>query len=202
MILPAFRRNTHGSSIDALYGMIVAQARAPALYSAYGAPDTMQGRFDLIVLHLVVVLRRLARDNGVQRSYGAVNGRGLGQGLFDAFCRDLDANLREMGTGDLTVPKKMRSFGEAFYGRQAAYGAALAAGDQRELETALARNIFAVTGADPRAARLARYVRAVVERLDSQQEADLRAGAIVFPDPAALAENPMPNPNDGHARAS
>jgi len=186
MILTAFRRKAHSRSIDALYGMIVAQARTPALYSDYGVPDTLQGRFDLIVLHLVLVLRRLSRDSGGPRGYEAVNGRGLGQGLFDAFCRDLDANLREMGTGDLTVPKKMQSFGEAFYGRQAAYGVALAAGDPRELETALARNIFEVAGVDPRAARLARYVRAVVDRLDSQEA--LGAGAIAFPDPAAVAE--------------
>ena len=52
-------------------------------------------------------------------------GRSLGQRLFDTFCRDLDDNLREMGVGDLAVPKQMRRFGEAFYGRQAAYLAAL-----------------------------------------------------------------------------
>jgi cytochrome b pre-mRNA-processing protein 3 len=198
MILPAFRRSARSRSIDALYGMIVAQARMPVLYTDYGVPDTMEGRFDLLVLHLVLILRRLGRDslgrdnlgqdNGTQHTYRAVSRRDLGQSLFDAFCRDLDANLREMGTGDLAVPKKMRSFGEAFYGRQAAYAGALADANERELETALARNIFSVAGTDSRAARLARYVRAVAERLDCQEEADLTTGAIVFPDPAAISE--------------
>ena len=129
MILPAFRRNPH-SSILALYGMIVAQARSPAFYADYGVPDSVQGRFDLIVLHLVLVLARLGRDHkprpGPGRHSGPSRARSLGQtlgqGLLDAFCRDLDANLREMGVGDLAVPREMRRFGEASYGRQAAYG--------------------------------------------------------------------------------
>ena len=82
--------------------------------------------------------------------------------LFDLFCRDLDANLREVGVGDLAVPKRMRNFGEAFYGRQGAYLAALeAANPQEELEKALARNIFhGVNGDGPR--RLARYMLAAL----------------------------------------
>src|SRR5271157_774314 len=125
--------------------MIVAQARSPTFYADYGVPDSVQGRFDLIVLHLVLVLARLGRDHGRRpgpggrsgpswaRSLGQTLGQTLGQGLFDAFCRDLDANLREMGVGDLAVPREMRRFGEAFYGRQVAYGEAFAA-DARELE--------------------------------------------------------------------
>ena len=63
MILPAFRRSPHSRSIHALYGMIVAQARSPVFYAGYGVPDTVQGRFDLIVLHLVLILARLGRDH-------------------------------------------------------------------------------------------------------------------------------------------
>jgi len=195
MILPAFRRNPHSRSIHALYGMIVAQARSPTFYADYSVPDTVQGRFDLIVLHLVLVLARLGRDHEPRPRPGrhAEPGRGrsleraLGQGLFDAFCRDLDANLREMGVGDLAVPREMRRFGEAFYGRQAAYGEALAAADDRELEKALARNIFEAAGIDDRAARLARYARAAAKLLDTVEEDALVAGQLVFPNPEAFA---------------
>jgi cytochrome b pre-mRNA-processing protein 3 len=191
MILPAFRRNPHSRSIHALYGMIVAQARSPAFYAGYGVPDTVQGRFDLIVLHLVLVLARLHRDDvpGPGRGWNsrAKSARSLGQGLFDAFCRDLDDNLREMGVGDLAVPREMRRFGEAFYGRQAAYREALAAADDRELEKALARNIFEAAGIDGRAARLARYVRAAAKLLDTAEEDALIAGRVVFPSPEAFA---------------
>jgi cytochrome b pre-mRNA-processing protein 3 len=180
MILRPFRRGADNSTIAALYGMIVTQARSPAFYADYGVPDTVEGRFDLIVLHLVLLLRRLAREDGPAR--------GLGQRLFDTFCRDLDSNLREMGIGDLTVPKHMRRFGEAFYGRQAAYVAAFDAADERDFEKALARNIFQRDGIDDRAVRLARYARAALGRLDAQEQGVFIRGAVAFPDPKAFAD--------------
>src|SRR5215208_2599562 len=118
MIFQRFRRVPESDSIAALYGIIVAQARAPAFYQDYGVPDTIDGRFEMVVLHTVLVLRRLDAESGPIR--------GMGQGLFDLFCGDMDGSLREMGVGDLGVPREMRRIGEAFYGRQAAYVAALA----------------------------------------------------------------------------
>ena len=175
MILPRFRRGSQTHSIRALYGAIVAQARSAAFYADFGAPDTVEGRFDLNVLHLVLVLRRLGRELGKE----------LGQALFDEFCRDLDGNLREMGTGDLAVPKRMRAFAEAFYGRQTAYLAALDAPDPRHFEKALARNIFAA-GGHGGAVALAAYARAAVRKLDAQSDAALQRGTVVFPDPEAF----------------
>ena len=103
-------------TIEAIYGMIVTQAREPLFYRDLGVPDTVNGRFDLLVLHLWMVLRRLRAEGGAA----------LCQALFDRFCEDMDANLREMAVGDLTVPKRMQAFGEAFYGRSAAYDLAIA----------------------------------------------------------------------------
>jgi cytochrome b pre-mRNA-processing protein 3 len=187
MILPAFRRGHHDRNIHALYGAIVAQARTPAFYTAYGVPDTLDGRFELIVLHLVLVLARLGRPNAAAPASPSHSGRTIGQRLFDEFCRDLDGNLREMGVGDLAVPREMRRFGEAFYGRQASYTAAFAGAADRELEKAFARNIFAIGGVDVRAARLARYARAAASRLDSEDEGAIVAGKAVFPGPEAFA---------------
>jgi cytochrome b pre-mRNA-processing protein 3 len=178
MILRRFRPRSRDRSIGDLYGAIVAQARRPAFYRGYGVPDTVHGRFDMIVLHLVLVLERFGRGIG----------RGVGQELFDVFCGDLDANLREMGVGDLAVPKRMREFGEAFYGRQAAYRAALDAADARELEKSLRRNIFAGTGADSGAARLASYARAALRQFATQEDAALLRGEVVFPEPESIAE--------------
>ena len=188
MILPPFRRDPQARIIGALYGMIVAQARSAAFYTSYGVPDTVAGRFDLIVLHLVLLLRRLEGDDDtspIRRRQGADHG--FGQKLFDAFCQDLDDNLREMGVGDLAVPKQMRRFGEAFYGRQAAYRTAFAAAGTQELEKALARNIFEVVGTDERAARLARYARAAAIRLSAEEDDALMAGTVTFPTPEAFA---------------
>ena len=178
MILTAFRRAHQNRNIHALYGAIVAQARSPAFYTAYGVADTVEGRFELIVLHLVLLLERLGRDEAAAS---------VGQQLFDVFCRDLDDNLREMGVGDLAVPRKMRRFGEAFYGRQGAYRAALASADAQALEKAFARNIFGTDGVDDRAARLARYARALVQLLDAEAEDALIAGMAAFPSPEAFA---------------
>jgi len=178
MILRPFRRSAEVRTIASLYGMIVAQARQPAFYADYGVPDTVQGRFDLIVLHLVLVLRRLDLLGD--------RGRLFGQRLFDAFCRDLDGNLREMGIGDLAVPKHMQRFGEAFYGRQAAYLDALNAPDPRDFENALARNILE-GGASERAADLARYACAAVRELDAHEEGALLRGELAFPSPEAVA---------------
>ena len=102
-----------------LYGAAVAQARSPALYEALRAPDTPEGRFELYTLHVVLILRRLKRQ-GPQAQETA-------QGLFDAYLRSLDDGLRELGVGDLSVGKKMRKLGEAFYGRAKSYDEAMEA---------------------------------------------------------------------------
>lgn len=183
MILRPFRRSAENRTIASLYGMIVAQARSPVFYAQFGVPDTVQGRFDLIVLHLVLVLRRLAKSDGQRLAGGQ-----FGQRLFDTFCRDLDANLREMAIGDLAVPKHMRRFGEAFYGRQAAYLAALDAPDERAFENALERNILSAAAAGGKTARLARYARALVGALDAQEADVLIRGEIAFPKPEAFAD--------------
>src|SRR5262249_51919508 len=110
MIFHLFRRPPQDDTIASLYGTIVAQARAPVFYQIYGVPDTVNGRFEMIVLHAVLLLRRLSTE--------PEPGRVLGQRIFDRFCEDMDANLREMGVGDLAVPRTMKRFGEAFYGRK------------------------------------------------------------------------------------
>jgi len=177
MIFPLFRRNRRADTISALYGTIVAQARMPSFYQDFAVTDSINGRFDLLVLHLVLVIERLNREEGL---------RDLAQGLFDRFCRDMDDNLREIGIADLKVPKEMRKMGEAFYGRGQAYQTALAAPGAAALEETLVRNIYA--GSAPPAAvtaRLAAYVREVVRVLDTQDASALEAGRLQLPDPAA-----------------
>jgi cytochrome b pre-mRNA-processing protein 3 len=175
MILPFFRRAERpGGTISTLYGMIVAQARLACFYRDYAVPDTINGRFDLIVLHLALVLDRLAQDSAMQA---------LSQGVFDRFCRDMDGNLREMGIADLKVPKEMQRIGEAFYGRAQAYRTALASpGDAAPIE-GLRRNIYG-GGKAAAATRLAAYVREAVGELAAQGSAKFAAGKLSFPDPA------------------
>jgi cytochrome b pre-mRNA-processing protein 3 len=184
MILQLFRRSPH-ATIASLYGMIVAQARATEFYQSYGVPDTVNGRFEMVVLHTVLLLHRLnAGPDGL---------RSLGQGLFDRFCGDMDANLREMGVGDLAVPREMRKMGEAFYGRQRVYEAALASSDDVALAAALARNVYATAGEPPPAAsRLAAYARQAVRHLAEQPGVALTKGEAGFPDPAKVHDDTIP----------
>ena len=178
MMFRFFRRDTSSRSIAALYGTIVAQARTATFYRNYAVPDTVNGRFEMVVLHLVLVLRRLE---------SAPEGRRLGQALFDWFCRDMDGSLREMGVGDLAVPAKMRKIGEAFYGRQAAYAAAFAAPDSAPLVAALARNVFGVEeGGAGGAMALAAYARAADRGLGAQPVEAICRAEISFPNPAGI----------------
>jgi len=174
MIFQLFRRTRDDPSIASLYGTIVAQARKPAFYQSFGVPDTVEGRLDMILLHVVLLLRRLEPEPAAAP---------LGQAIFDLFCRDMDANLREMGVGDLAVPRTMRRIGEAFYGRQAAYGTALDSSNPQALVEVLARNVL--DGGEG-AERLASYVRAAVQALAVQDVAELCAGKLGFPDPTLV----------------
>jgi cytochrome b pre-mRNA-processing protein 3 len=173
MILRLFRRSPRADTIAALYGMIVAQARAPAFYAVYAVPDTVAGRLEMLMLHAILVLLRLEGDSAPRRA--------LGQALFDRFCRDMDDSMREMGVGDLSVPRKMRRIGMAFYGRLAVYRTALAVSGDGPLADVLRRNVFA--GAEGGAAplRLAAYVREAARRLAAQD--DFERGKLDFPDP-------------------
>jgi len=172
MIPPLFRR-TPSRTIAVLYGVIVTQARDARFYEAYGVPDTVLGRFDLLLLHLSLLLRRLREGDAV-----------LAQGVFDAFCRDMDHNLREMGISDQGVPRQMRRVGEAFYGRAQAYDAALGAQGEGALADALARNIYAdAAEPDVAALRLAAYVRQTAVALDRQPFDELARGVVTFPAP-------------------
>jgi cytochrome b pre-mRNA-processing protein 3 len=182
MIFRLFRGGPDARTIDALYGAIVAQARNPAFYLGFEVPDTAEGRFDMIVLHLALLCRRLGRESGSGQAPSKI----LSQGVFDMFCRDMDHNLREMGVGDLTVPKQMQKLAEAFYGRLEVYERALAAAGDEELAAALARNVLAQGAADGTARRLASYVRSTAQRLDAAPLADLSDGALTFPDPDAI----------------
>jgi cytochrome b pre-mRNA-processing protein 3 len=176
MISRWFRPIPQRKNIASLYGAIVAQARAPAFYSSYGVPDTVIGRLEMIMLHAVILLRRLRDESGTARR--------LAQGVFDAFCQDMDDNMREMGVGDLAVPRKMRRIGGAFYARQAAYNHALAQPQNEALAAVLCRNIFAPGehGIGPQ--RLADYIREAVGELEGQ--ASFERGSVVFPDPQEL----------------
>lgn len=153
-----------------LYAGVVSQARRPEFYSQLATPDTVEGRFELYSLHVVLVLDRLKRQ-------GAAAGV-VAQALFDAYVSALDDALREMGVGDLSVGKKMRKLGEAFYGRVKSYEAALTAlPDEALLGALIARTVYAdADGAAPEA--LVAYVTRQRTALADQPLEAILAGDV------------------------
>ena len=148
----------------------------PAFYLGLGVPDTVEGRFDLIVLHVHLLFRRLSGQGAEMQA--------IGQGVFDRFVTDMDDSLREMGTGDLAVPKRMRAMGEAFYGRAEAYEAALALQGDQALAAALKRNVYVgAADADRMAVKLAQYVRRADASLAAQRVEDIARGIVRLPSP-------------------
>jgi len=100
----------------------------------------------------------------------------------------MDDNLREMGVGDQTVPKRMRAFGEAFYGRVQAYDQAIDAGGEA-LAQAICKNILNGAGMDL-AQQLAAYAQAADADLGRTGDSALLLGSFAFPAP--LRENETP----------
>lgn len=176
-MLNVFRRNPRAATIEALYGAIVAQARSPVFYLAYGISDTVNGRLDLLMLHLTMAFERL--------SQGDEEAKAAGQELFDRFCRDVDDHLREDGISDVKVPKQVRGVAAAFFGRHGAYISALRAGDDAALKTAVGRNIFDNADA-PASVRLAAYMQATMALLDGQEPSAIAAGGVNWPDPETI----------------
>lgn len=166
-------RSRHGAWI---YNAIVEQARRPQFYDGLDVPDTVDGRFDLIVLHAGLYLPRLKSVPG--------EGRGLAQATFDQMLANLDQNLRELGAGDMSLPKKMKQMVQAFYGRATAYESALKGGDTAALRAAIHRNVY--RGAEvgqPKVDALATYVRAASEALKAAPDTDILAGTFAWPAP-------------------
>jgi cytochrome b pre-mRNA-processing protein 3 len=155
---------------EALYGAIVAAARQEKFYAQWLVPDTLDGRFDMMVLHMFLVLDRL-------RGFGA-EAEVLKQALTDRFFAEMDAALREVGVGDLVVGKKVRKMAEAFYGRATAYTSAMAAGETA-LAEALARNIYAGANAK-HAVDLAKWSLQARQVLAKLSYDDVATGRVRF----------------------
>ena len=178
MPLTLFRRNPLRNAAELAYRRIVEQAREPGFFCDLGVPDTVDGRFELIVLHAFLYLRRL------KRSYP--KSAPLAQRFFDTMFTDFDRSLREMGTGDFSVGREVKRMAQGFYGRIDAYERGLA-GEGAALEAALARNLFGTASAPPDClAAMAAYFRRETEHLDDQSAAALLAGEVRFGDPPRL----------------
>lgn len=104
----------HDKEIDTIYETILDQSRNPKLYTDYGVPDKPIGRFQMIALHTAPYFIQFAKNNQSQKS----------QILFDRVFQDIEYSFREIGVGDLSVPKKMKRYMKDFNGIIQAHAAA------------------------------------------------------------------------------
>jgi cytochrome b pre-mRNA-processing protein 3 len=168
MVLSLFKKSRVEPSVERVYAAIVAASRAPALYAVMGVPDTVMGRFEALALHVSLALRRLKQLPPPADA--------LAQELVDRFFGGLDSAMREIGIGDVSVPKKVQKLGQAFYGRLQAYDEALAGDAAADaLEQALACNVLDQPGKPGLAAALAAHVRVSAARLDAATFEDIVA---------------------------
>ena len=172
-----FRRKRFERTGFELYTAAVGAARQTWFYTVLGVPDTLDGRFDAIGLHVVLLIDRLGRL--------PPPGPAIGQAVFDAMFADMDQALREIGVSDMTVGRKVKAMWEALHGRAAAYVPAL--GDEALLAAALARNVWRGEGDGSAARRLAAYARQQHRALETQDLDTLRAGRVAFAPPMAEA---------------
>ena len=173
-----FARRRPDDRSEEVYRRIVAQARRPEFYAGGGVPDSLDGRFEMLALHLFLVLHRLQRERGDPACVA------LAQALADRVAADFDANLREMGAGDLGVGRKVKHMAAALYGRIAAYEAGIDGGEA-VLRQALRRNLFGTVEPDEgQVAAMARYVLAGYDLLAGCPAGQMARGAFDFPLPA------------------
>lgn len=175
-----FRRSPNKPLIDRLNGEIMAAARQPSFFIEYGVADTVEGRFELLCLLATTVLRRIEKL--------PAPGPDIAQDLTDAVFAGFDIALREIGVGDLTVPKKMKKMAQGWLGRGAAYRAALDAGDVASLARAVARNVYGdeQKGDQESVRRLARYAFAQDKAMQGLDVEGVLKGPLPFVDPASV----------------
>jgi cytochrome b pre-mRNA-processing protein 3 len=165
------RRRERRAAALAAYTRIVERAREPAFYLGWGVPDTLDGRFEILALHVFLVLNRLKPEAGEAAVFA--------QELFDTMFADLDSALREMGAGDLGVGRRVQAMAKALYGRIAAYERGL--GDDAEMTAALRRNMFGTAAASSaQLAAFSTYARRQVAALAAQPVTALISGAVAF----------------------
>ena len=167
-------RRRNQAVVDALYDRLMQAARHPVLYLEGGVPDTLEGRFDCLTLHCVLILRRL-KDLPPPAA-------DLARDLVDRLFAGFDQALREVGVGDVTIPKRMKTMASAFAGRAKAYEQAFSQGDAA-FQDVLARNLLGGPLDPQRQQFWVSYLAASQTVLQSHDFESLVGPARLFPEP-------------------
>ena len=180
--LPFFGTNEYRVLAHNLYVSMVVEARNPTVFKTCEIEDTVDGRFDVIVLHLSLLLRRMKQAKETASLDDAESLQKLSEELIDVYHTDMDRNLREIGVGDMSVGKHVKKMAKAFYGRLLAYDEALSLLDSKKdnslLSEALKRNIYRGKVTDVALAKLLSYVEEHIQHLNSVDADSLLKGLL------------------------
>ena len=157
---------------NSIYLAAVQQSRRPLLYVEYGVPDTVDGRFDMIVIHVMLIIRRLRREGALAKD--------MSQLVLNLMFDDMDRNFREMGIGDISIGKHVKKTAKAFYGRAEIIEGGLDSGKE-DLSNALLETVFRSTEqVDDSNLKLAFYLIKADEYLGVQASESLMQGDVSF----------------------
>jgi cytochrome b pre-mRNA-processing protein 3 len=132
----------------------------------------MEGRFGLIVAHTFLVLERI-------RAEGA-GGDEIARALLETFMTDMDDNMREIGIGDMGVPRRVKKAAAALHEQIEVYREAASSDSDDALIDAIERYVplEPTTGDAP---ALARYIRRAANDLALQPWTGIAGGRVTFP---------------------
>ncbi|MGE0761357.1 MAG: ubiquinol-cytochrome C chaperone family protein [Pirellulaceae bacterium] len=174
-----FRQNRQRArTATEIYGRLVTLARSPGYYSRLGIPDTPEGRLEMVLTHVVLILLRLRNEPTAEQQ--------LAQAIAERFVTDVDDNMREMGVSDIKVPQKVKKAAAALYDRTRDYAAALQAGDDATLARLLATHLLGSprdATLPPAAYELAELLRAQHDALAKLDIVTLQSASFVLPGP-------------------
>lgn len=173
MFKALFEQNSSKRHAHALYGVVVAKSRDAAFFEKYAIPDTFDGRFEMLVIHLFILHARLKDEE--------LPARKISQLVFDNFISDMDSALREAGVGDQTLPKRLAKMTQVFYGRTGAFEVALEARKPlKELSIVVARNLFPEGDTKGKSPAIAAYMLEQVRKMADMSVEEITHGHAIY----------------------
>jgi cytochrome b pre-mRNA-processing protein 3 len=170
-------RAARKEAAERIYDAIVAQSRNPSFYIRCNVPDTLSGRFDMLVIHMFVVLQIL--------KLGGREGQLLAQEIVEAFIREMDTMVRDLGVSDRNVPKEVRKIAQLFYGQLLAYSTALQREDTRGLSNEVWKSFQSSEGGNEQqisSEPIAVYIQQSIKNIQEMPLNMLLQGNIRFPE--------------------
>jgi cytochrome b pre-mRNA-processing protein 3 len=174
-------RTARREAAEKIYDSIVAQSRNPVFYVRCGVPDTLSGRFDMLVIHMFIVMQNL--------KMGGTEGELLGREIVEAFVKEMDSMVRDLGVADLQVPNEVRKIASLFYGQLVVYTEAVNKKNRAALSDAVWRSFQSGDEtANVAATEIADYIFGAIKNIREMPLNLLLQGHLNFPEVYGLKQ--------------